>query len=75
MNIEYKETKDFCPMDIKRLFLSVNWESGKYPDKLVRAFDVIRAEEGNLRYEYYVFIDNPETVLLIDSWENLFIRK
>ena len=28
----------------------------------------IRAEEGNLRYEYYVSLDDPETVLLIDSW-------
>ena len=32
--------------------------------------DKIRAEEGNLRYEYYQSIDDPETILLIDSWEN-----
>ena len=30
----------------------------------------IRAEAGNLRYEYYQPFDDPETVLLIDSWEN-----
>ena len=30
----------------------------------------IRAEDGNLRYEYYQSLDDPETVLLIDSWEN-----
>ena len=30
----------------------------------------IRAEEGNLRYEYYQSLDDPETVLLIDSWED-----
>ena len=30
--------------------------------------DAIRAEEGNLRYEYFVSKDDPETVLLIDSW-------
>lgn len=30
----------------------------------------IRAEAGNLRYEYYLSLDDPETVLLIDSWEN-----
>ena len=30
----------------------------------------IRAEEGNLRYEYYRSLDDPETVLLIDSWKN-----
>ena len=33
----------------------------------------IRAENGNLRYEYYLplFDDSPDkTVLLIDQWEN-----
>ena len=30
----------------------------------------IRAEEGNLRYEYYLSIDDPETVLLIDAWKD-----
>ena len=30
--------------------------------------DLIRAEAGNLRYEYYQSLDDPETVLLIDSW-------
>lgn len=29
---------------------------------------LIRAEEGNLRYEYYQPLDDPETILLIDSW-------
>ena len=28
----------------------------------------IRAEAGNLRYEYFFPMDDPETVLLIDSW-------
>ena len=28
----------------------------------------IRKEDGNLRYEYYVSLDDPETVLLIDEW-------
>jgi len=30
--------------------------------------DAIRAEEGNLRYEYYIPMEDAETVLLIDSW-------
>ena len=37
MPIEYRETKDFMPEELHRLFLSVNWESGNYPEKLVRA--------------------------------------
>ena len=28
----------------------------------------IRTEAGNLRYEYYQPLDDPETILLIDSW-------
>ena len=32
--------------------------------------EAIRAEAGNLRYEYYQPLDDPETILLIDSWEN-----
>ncbi|MCR5272346.1 MAG: antibiotic biosynthesis monooxygenase [Lachnospiraceae bacterium] len=28
----------------------------------------IRAEEGNLRYQYFQPLDDPETILLIDSW-------
>ncbi|MBR2808744.1 MAG: antibiotic biosynthesis monooxygenase [Erysipelotrichaceae bacterium] len=30
----------------------------------------IRAEEGNLRYEYYQPLEDPETILLIDSWKD-----
>ena len=32
--------------------------------------DAIKAEDGNLRYEYYQSLDDPETILLIDSWAN-----
>ncbi len=32
--------------------------------------DRIRAEEGNLRYEYFTPFADSETVLLIDSWKN-----
>ncbi|MDB7979384.1 MULTISPECIES: GNAT family N-acetyltransferase [Faecalicoccus] len=37
MLIEYKDTKEFSASQLQRLFLSVNWESGKYPEKLVKA--------------------------------------
>ena len=32
--------------------------------------DRIRAAKGNLRYEYFVPMNDPETVLLIDCWED-----
>ena len=30
----------------------------------------IRCEEGNIRYEYYRPVSDPETVLLIDEWKD-----
>ena len=30
----------------------------------------IRSKKGNLRYEYFCPLDDKETILLIDSWEN-----
>lgn len=32
--------------------------------------DKIRAEKGNVRYEYFFPMNDSETVLLIDAWEN-----
>ena len=32
--------------------------------------DLIRKEEGNLRYDYFIPMNDPETVLLIDSWKD-----
>ena len=43
----------------------------KFAEEMISSGTVaaIRAEAGNLRYEYYQFFDDPETVLLVDSWE------
>lgn len=37
MEIIYKDTKIFNEEELQRLFLSVKWESGNYPKKLVNA--------------------------------------
>ena len=37
MTITYKDTHDFNAKELENLFLSVKWQSGKYPDKLVTA--------------------------------------
>ena len=49
-----------------------NGNARKFAEEMTAGGTVaaIRAEEGNLRYEYYQPFDDPETVLLIDSWEN-----
>ncbi len=30
--------------------------------------DAVRAEEGNVRYEYFQALTDPDTVLLVDRW-------
>ncbi len=32
--------------------------------------EAIRAEEGSLRYQYFQPLDDPDTILLIDSWRD-----
>lgn len=46
--------------------------AGKFAQEMVSSGTVakIRAEEGNLRYEHFFSMDNPETVLLIDAWKD-----
>jgi ribosomal protein S18 acetylase RimI-like enzyme len=50
-DIQYKSIKDFTENELKNLFLSVNWSSGNYPDKLVIAMrnssSVFTAWDGN----------------------------
>ena len=49
-----------------------NGSARKFVDEMISSGTVaaIRAEKGNLKYEYFVSIEDPETILLIDSWEN-----
>jgi quinol monooxygenase YgiN len=46
--------------------------AAKFAEEMTRSgiADAIRAEEGNIRYEYFFPKDDPETVLLIDSWRD-----
>lgn len=50
-------------------------ESGaakKFAEEMISGGTVadIRNEAGNLKYEYFQSLDDPETILLIDSWED-----
>lgn len=47
-----------------------NGNAKKFAQEMVSSGIVkeIRAEEGNIRYEYFFPMDDEETVLLIDSW-------
>ncbi|MBQ4275713.1 MAG: N-acetyltransferase, partial [Lachnospiraceae bacterium] len=37
MDIEYKDINDFSKEELEELFLSVDWSSGHFPEKLVVA--------------------------------------
>ena len=39
MAITYKDTHTFTEIELEELFLSVDWSSGHYPDKLVVAME------------------------------------
>ena len=43
-----------------------------FAEEMLRSGTVsaIRAEDGNLRYEYFFPMDDAETVLLIDQWRS-----
>ena len=50
--IEYRDTHDFSPEQLQRLFRSVGWSSGEFPDKLVIAMrnyeTVLSAWDGDV---------------------------
>lgn len=49
-----------------------NGAARKFAEEMISTgtVEAIRAEKGNLQYEYFYPVDDAETVLLIDSWEN-----
>ncbi len=51
-------------------YTGTNGNARRFAEEMMSSGTVeqIRAEAGNLRYEYYVSLEDPETVLLIDSW-------
>ena len=51
-------------------YKGTNGNARAYPKEMESSgiADAIRAEKGNLRYEYFQPLDDPETILLIDSW-------
>ncbi len=49
-----------------------NGNAKKFAEEMVASGIVgdIRAEEGNIRYEYFYPMEDTETVLLIDCWKD-----
>lgn len=53
-------------------YSGVNGSARKFAREMISSGVVsdIRAEDGNLRYDYFYPVDDEETVLLIDSWKD-----
>lgn len=53
-------------------YSGTNGNARKFAEEMISTgiVDEIRAEEGNLKYEYFFPMNDNETVLLIDSWKN-----
>jgi quinol monooxygenase YgiN len=53
-------------------YKGTNGSARKFADEMDQSgtADAIRAEAGNIRYEYFFPKNDPETVLLIDAWED-----
>ncbi len=53
-------------------YKGTNGNAKKFMEEMERSGTAaaIRSEKGNLRYDYFFPANAPETVLLIDSWEN-----
>ena len=58
------------PITVNLRYTGMDGNARKFAEEMISSgtVDAIRAEEGNLRYEYYQSLDDPETILLIDSW-------
>ena len=66
-----KQEKEM-PITVNIRYTGTDGNALKFAEEMIASgtVDAIRAEEGNLRYEYYQSLDDPETILLIDSWVN-----
>ncbi len=53
-------------------YKGINGNAKKFIEEMISSgiVEEIRNEEGNLRYDYFFPMDDNESVLLIDSWEN-----
>lgn len=57
---------------INLYYTGQNGSARRFMDEMEKSglADRIRQEPGNLRYDYFFPAKDPETVMLIDSWEN-----
>ena len=65
------EAKDMS-LTVNIYYTGENGNARKFAEEMEQTGTAaaIRAEKGNLKYEYFYPVNDEETVLLIESWEN-----
>ena len=71
LNINKTKGKDMN-ITVNIYYTGENGNARKFVEEMEQSGTAaaIRAEKGNLKYEYFYPFNDKETVLLIDSWEN-----
>lgn len=59
-------------LTVNLYYTGKNGSAKRFVDEMISSGVVakIRQEPGNLKYHYFQSLSDPETILLIDSWEN-----
>ena len=70
-SVTVAEAKDMS-LTVNIYYTGENGNARKFAEEMEQSGTAvaIRAEKGNLKYEYFYPVNDKETVLLIDSWEN-----
>lgn len=60
------------PITMLLSYTGTNGAARRFAEEMLASGTVaaIRAEEGNRGYAYYLSLDDPETLLLVDSWQD-----
>jgi quinol monooxygenase YgiN len=60
------------PVTVNIFYTGENGNARAFAEEMISSgtAERIRAEEGNLSYDYYLPLEGGETVLLIDSWRD-----
>lgn len=53
-------------------YTGLNGNARKFAEEMIAkgVVEDIRAKDGNLQYEYFLPMEDQETILLIDKWKN-----
>ena len=71
-DIPFTEEGKQSPITMNLYYTGTNDAARRFAEEMMSSgtVDKIRAEDGNLRYDYFLSFSDLETVLLIDSWRD-----